>query len=786
MNNDGMIRPRHGVNLPDANAVPGLGQRQMNQNAFNQPGMGNGQQQMQQQMSAADVIRNTLSNAMGSLGAGQAASGGGGGFNWGTGSASFYEDDAIRGLKANNAQDPDSITYYIERIAKPMELFIQSIFHRAGPLFEEYKKAKEAFRFNEMQIRCALRSAFIDDVNKQHDFTRIVAFYGAPFFGKILISLLQSNPQQDQLTTRDYLTAAGVAVRNVLFFELVNWLMRSPSGKQYALRVPQDILAKFAHLENFKEAAFAAYDTFGQQSPYASLEFKRPESTRTDYAMLYGPSTDYVHQPFDSSSRNGDMSGDFAQDEIMEMVQRNAAARRGEYRPPNRQATTHMRGDVVKDWNTVRSDFNNLTPANREEFNLSRFFHAIGKPNHYFIPDSDWRTIQIAFKKHAEQRQEETLLPGCFRVVILDFNGDTGWFSTVVRSNKLDMQTVLTDPTKLLPLLENPEHDDTWKLKTVSSSAVVKPDSLHVEVETCRKLEKATPFIAIKEAIVTGSSKDLEATVITVNNRLTENFKKENATGFDATVWNTYTCATAADKTRLYNDLPFLFKDGGVVEQPSFYQACRSMAQFFHENIVDNALFRFVDAHLTDKVNNWLINSCGYSPIPGRGHLSVTSIISDYAELNEYLKHHDPQLSFFMHQTDKDHELLNELKMFSAVNTFQEPDEGAIAQLKTEVDLVVDRRLFIASLNKRAGPLYINANEPIVIKRSKFPEYFEIIEKGFEATMPEDVSFDAVTKIIRFNDTDNMWVFNYSALDANAATLRKVSNTKELCLLAFC
>lgn len=777
MNNDGMLRPRNpaAVQVPDAMAsAPGMANRGgMGMNL----GMG-GPGQPGTQMTGGDIIRNLLSQNLGNNPTG--------GFNWGNSNSSMYEDDVLRSLKVNNDQNPESMQYYVERVAGAMQLFIQQIFHRAGPLFEEYKRARENFRMTEMGAVCELRNAFIDEVNKQHDFTRIVALCGAPFFGKNLIAVLQSS-SQDQPSRQEYLNAVWVASRDVLFFEFINWLMKSPVGKQYALRIPQNITAKLANLENFKEAASAAFDVFGQTSPYSNLEFKRPESTRPDYAMLYGPASDYVHATgFDGPTQRTAPSDPHMHAETMQMIHRHAAMRRGEYRPAVNTVDNVMGGGTVVNWNNVRNDLNNLTVQNRDEFNLSRFFHHIGKPNHFFIPETDWRNIQHAYRKHAEMGQEETVMPGCFRIVIIDFTGDTGWFSTIVRKEGLTMANVLTDPMKLLPALEDPENFDTWKVKPVAVDKVAK-DKLHIDVPTCVKLEKDVPLIVVAEAIVSNSSKDLESTITTVNNRLTANFTKENATGISALAWDTYTCQTPEDKVRLFCDAPFLFKDSNITEGPTFFQACKALNAYFAQGIISSELCDFIDSRLTDTINNWLVNCGGYSPIKGKGFLSVDSVVRDYRDLSDHLKEVDEQLFYFLHQSDKPHTLIEELKIFTSVNRFRgkEGEElSAVDALKEEVELLVERPLYMNTINKRGGPIYTAENPVIVMNRAKFPEYFKMVETGFEATMGATHAFDVTDKILRFSDTDNMWLFSYSAIDPNMATLRHISRSKPLCLLA--
>jgi hypothetical protein len=772
-----MIKPTNpaAVQIPDNNPM----------NPMNRPGYNMNQQQMgvtNAQMSPGDVIRNIMSQNLNNTNTAT-----GGGFNWSATGGSLYEDDALRSLRTSQDNDPTSNAYLIDRVAGAMQMFLQQIYHRAGPFYEEYRKAREDFRMNEMQQVDEIRNAYIEDVCKQHEFTRIIAINAMPFFGKGLIELLR-NGNRDQLQQAEYLNTAFIACRNVLFFEMINWLMKSPNGRRYTNRLTKAIQARISNLENFKEAAAAVYDVFGQTSPYNNLEFKRPESTRTDYNMLYGPASDYVQRSFEPEIATSAAFQDEGMRDIYDMINRNAS-NRGQFQRPPQDRSLMIGGEVMKSWDEVRQDFNNLNPGNRGEFRLNRFFYNIGKPNHYFIPESDWKKIQHAYRRHEEQKAEETVLKDCFRIVIIDLDNDSGWFSTIVRKEGLDMQSVLTDPAKLLPLLENPDElDDSWVVKPYPLADVVVEKTMDIPIETVEKLEQAVPVIAVNEPVVSNSSSQLISTIDTINTRLTSKFTKINAVGFQAVNWDTYTCKSKEEKDLLYEDLRFLFKDNS--DRASFVNAVAAVARYEIQNKVDPGLIKFIGGHLTQVINNWLINCAGYNPNKnGQGHLSVNNILTDYRPLIDWLKERDPETMLHLVEVDKANYLNESVRMFDFINPYtlaegQEP--SAIDLVKGELELVVGRQMYVNVINKRTGPAYTEANTPVRIKRSKWPEYFKMIEDGFDETMGEDGDVMVTDKLLRFTESGGMWLFSYSTIDRNVATLRFVSHDKPLCLLSLC
>lgn len=783
-----MIRPSAAVRVPGPGEVsPNSsmgGRMMMGQNMGTTP-----QQQMmgmQQPQTPGEMIKAMLTSNLGSVSSAQ-----GGGFNWGQYSTTLYEDDALRSLKAGTDHDENSNAYFIERVAGAMAEFMKQIFHRVGPFFEEYKRARDAFPATGMGTACPTRLAFIEAVNKQPEFTRVMAVTGTPFFGKRLIEVLKAD-NRDQLKTSEYLDAVHIAVRNVLFFELINWLMKSPQGQQHARQLSPELLGKFAHLDRFKDVAQATFDTFGQSSPYATVEFKRPESTRPDWSTLYGQySSMFNHSQFDGPAGGIEtqtpVSGDPGMAAIMEMVKRNAAEYRGESRPQS-QPQQNTYGDPIVSWNNVRNDMNNLTPMNRNEFNLKRFFHAIGKPDHYFIPESDWKAIQHAFRKHAEQGPEETVQPGSYRIVKIDIDGDSGWFSWVVRSEKLDMPTVLSDPSKLLPLIEDPENlAETFKVTPVKHEEVAGKTSVTVTVANVKKL-KDIPLIQFGQPIVANNSNELSTTIDTANAQITKNITTENATAFNVTPWDVFTVSKPEDKTRLYNDMPFLFRDNEVGDGPTPYQAARALRTYFSQGIINADLANFIDSVLTTTINDWLVNAHGYTVAKGKGtHLSIGSYVADMEDLSNYLKEHNEEAHRALHVNDENTHLVARLRIFNFDNPFKpkaaEGEEvNVLDQLKLDMDLTVIRPMYVAVVNHRGGPLH-QSNEPVVMRRSQYPEYFQLVESGFEDTMGENTPYDTTDRLIRFSASGNTWLFTYSSYDPNIATLRHVANTKPLVLL---
>lgn len=712
----------------------------------------------------------------------------GGGIKWEQYGAGGMYDQGMQEILNSSGPDQDSMQYHASAVVQFNVIFMQHLISRTGKFYEVYRQTVESFRRNEQGHPCPVRDAFITMFQRHQEFTRPVATAAAPLFGWRLIHIRQESGR-DELTANNYLSAAEIAIRSILFMEMVNWLMKTPEGNLHARQLPTDLKAKMPHLDNYNDVISTACATFGINNPYAGLKFEVKAAVRTDLMNnRYEQGAEYLYGNSGMGMHGQADFGD-AQD-LFNMVQKNARDFRGETAPRPSYDPLETMGPAEHNWNKIRNDLNNLTPKNKDEFQLKRFFYNIGKPNHYVITETDWKKIQHAFVKHPEMKKEETVLEGCFRIVIIDLDADSGWFSRTVRCEGYDMPTVLTDPHKLLLRLSD-EGGDFLKVEpsAVEDVAGLKGDAaLTISIETCQALEEKDkiPVVTLKDQIVAANSKELESTLLNVNQRISQNFTKVNAVSFNTRVWDTFACASPEDKVRLFQDLPFLFKDSEMSTRPTFFAAMKATLTYFRQGIVDKELMAFIDSRLTTTINNYFINCAGYDSYPHEdNYLSVDSIVKDYNELDELLERTDPVMFRILNSNDKEHYLLEELKIFTFNNPFkQESGElSAIEQIKYAQELILDRPIHFTLINNKGGPINSDSNLPIQLKRSTFPEYFDLIEKGFEPTMG-DASFDVVDKVVCFTTSDNLWLWSYSALDKNTATLRHISRKAPLVLLS--
>lgn len=722
------------------------------------------------------------------------------GFNWKTHNGGVEHNEVLAGmLEGSGAVDSDTIEYYIGKVEEPMVKFLYYMSRRETAVFyKNYQQVKEQFVLDQTTgYPCPLKKEFIADVNKIATFHHTIAMQGTVVFGYLLIEEMRRSGKE-QWTEQDFNNAVQLACYHVLFLEMLNWLFNTKKGLSFNHRLPKTLETQLANLDAIKEQFSKMWETFDAPFPYAGLNFVSNISTPVEYARVYDPNNYADYLGFIPQQGRRDVQVE--DNSLMALIRKNAAAFHGynnsQQEQPRQPAASHnVSNEVGMTWGTIRNDLQNLNRNNAREYDLPRYFRPTGRPNHYYIPESDWLQIQKVFHRHPEMKQEEALMHGCFRIVVIDLQADNGWFSHVVRDENLDVPRVLSNPALLLPLLDKPKNDDDiYMVVAAPLTEVVKDDKLEVSVEAVKALGDGIPAIVIDEEIVAKESADIIKNVNLITGRVTNKFKGTSAAVFDnLTEWNTYECVSPEDKERLFLDAKFLFADSGqaVADRPSFYGAAVMLKALFRENVWDAGLSTFINGRLTEICNQWLANVCGYNVVPGKGgagKLQIDNLVADIDALHDELKANDEQAYRVLTDHSGNNYLNHHLRMFHKSNPHLVPREemGALDKIQDDVNLYVLRSFYLANVNGNKGPYYDEANVPQYIKRSTFPELFKLMEIVVEDQDKDDIGDEVYRdKLIRFAGSNNVWLFSYTLGDRNVATLRHVDTQKPLVLLGL-
>lgn len=756
------------------------------------PGFGGPQAQQQQQQGFSTpgaMLRQYLSGQ-----------GGGGGatssFNWKSHNGGLESSETL-GKMLNGAEVDDKSTkeYYIDKVAQFMFHFSDSIMRNKHQtyFYQHFIEVRDNF-FMDMQTQtaCPVKKEFVESVMKVHDFKRIVGFNGSIVFGYLLINELKKTGADDW-NEREVHSACQLAISHIMSFEFVNWLVSTKKGRMWHNRLPANIDRSLGNLEGLKDQFADMWEMFDLVFPYANLSFAKTTSAPMEYHRVFNPA--------EYGDTFGRVPGDYNpqprtdNDSVLALVERNAQLRKRFVEEPRQNvAAPHQElyNEVGTTVNTIRYDFPSINRSNMDSFDWRKEFRPIGKENHYWVCESSWIHIQKIFQRHPEQRQEEAVGSGVFRVIVIDLDGARTWQSFTVRNEKLTVQYVMSNPERLLPLLEkSPDEDQVYAVTVTPVEMVDKANKLEVPLEMVKELGEGIPVIAVNETLVSQSTQDLITNVDLTTRSLTKNIKGVAAIAFNLGEWDTYSLKPDEQhvKVRLFQDAPFLFNDAGEKGgRPSMYQAGRKLVHYFNENIIPEALARFINARLMNIVNEWLVNEMGYNVVDGKGgggKLQITNFVQDLEDLNKFLKEKDPLAYELFNDGSRDNYLTKGLRIFHYNNPYgMDPEEmPALDRLKSEITLYVVRDIFMVNVINDRGPLHSEENVPVYIRRSVWPDIFKMVEDAFDKTT-ENV-FEITDKVVRYGEAGNLWLFSYTSDDRNVATLRHISNSKPLVLMSM-
>lgn len=729
--------------------------------------------------------RDPLAQMRGLIEQSNQATGGTGGIGWEKYGNNRYEDQALRDLRNESTVEQDSDQFYLQKYSQATADFLQGMLLRRGVYYDEYRQVLENYRLHaKMRSPCHIRHEFVNTINKHSDMVVSIAKAAAPMYCQRLIALAKGK-NGEELTRNDYISSVHWSLRAVLTMEMVAWLCKSTEGQQFAFGLTVEIKEMISNLEGYKDAFGLACSTFGVSNPYANLVYEVVSPSTVENRHLVDQRAAFMYNSFGNNAQPVNDRG--AQTDLDLLIQRNASRSQGTSESsgfyggskPRHQQEEHNA------WGQERNDYQNMRPDNRKNYDYHKLFRPIDNRNRYLVSESDWKKIKSAFNRHADQpSQEETVLPGCFRVVTIDLTEDNGWFSTVVRGEGLDMSTVWTSPELLLPLLEGVDgtSDVTIKAVTVEEALGKGSKTLEIPLDYCETLD-AIPVISVKEQLVATSSMKLASSWSSTNKALTKRIKGVNATSFNTTIWETYTCEDKEEKELLLEEFPFLFKDVEDIGEATFYQRVRRLNKKLEDVDITEELRGYIDERLTDMVNDWFVSSLGYDKEESSSnHLSIGSVVEAIDDLLEDFKENDEEAYRAINRPGgSDNYLTEQMKFFSVDNKYDPPkkNESIIKQTQRQLEMTMDRDFHVTVINNKPGPIPASNAEPVTIKRSKFSDYFDLVEKGFDKTMPtKDIR--VVDKIVQFADSDNMWLFSYTSVDRNVATLRLIGRNRSL------
>ena len=846
----GLIRPTNvsapSVTIPSAD--PNSGNSRM---------LGPNGNAIQQSSDPLAYVRNMFSAGSGAAGSGSV--------DWSRYDNPSYNDPVLQAIQATGSNiDENSNQYYIARVSGALATFIQQIMMRNGLFYQWYTQTVDTFKIDPAGNPCPISERFVEVLKKRPEISVMIARNASIYFGHEVITRMR-NKNAENLNQTEYGQAAEVATRMVLFFELVGWLTKTETGRSLSYNLPKSLMDRINNVDKFKEFGISVFQMFGVPFPYDNLTFEVKVPVAQGYGLM--PQVSAYHEPdygvtpiadlpqaqhrrmndafgnelvIDESCRLQALSYKLSLPSIHAVLEFENKIRRRlnpldpqdvqwavQYRNQelssehqinirpmqNTEHENYLNSHVIKD---LRTDFQNMTLANREAFDWRAAFVYAGEENKYLIKDELWQKIKKVLKDAQPEEIEESFWGSyCYRVVRINLQSPDviGYHSYLVRDKlrRFTQMQTFTDPAQCLPVLEADDNGNVAVAHPVKVNDLIPADELAsfiIPAAEVKALEGTVPVIVNTDPISSNNHHSIKVTVKTINDRLTTPLAEINGTSMDVGAMEEFHCEDPSTKVKLLELLPFLFDDNYFdLTERSYFEVIEYIEKTFRFENLDSDVTKFIRYKLTRDFNNWLISGAGFNPVPGaQGHLSSNDILDEIEEVKALFKENDQSLYDYLDKRKFRSSLMRKMCMFVVdeveyeevaeieideetgkevtVTKSQPVKLPPVEQLKLDTTLYVVNRIHFTTINRTPSPQY-TPHCVINIKRSSFPEIFSLVEEGFKQTYQDDVDFVEIDKVVRFSLDDNYWVFTPSAYDPNVAQLRHLTVDSDLFMLDY-
>lgn len=623
------------------------------------------------------------------------------------------------------------------------------------------------------------------------------------WFGRGCMNVLKKQQENNggfMVPRAEMFRIAEASIIQIMNLEFVMWITGSRKGKNFLYNPTPAVKHLLETTPQRQKYASIVFPTFDLANPYEAMDLG------TGLTESIG-STDILPELAGTSVRQyiGDVPGlDGPNGDLIRLGMEHAQAY-GKHvplnRPPRRDVPEELNEyhDRNKDSMSNRTDLMNLTLGNRNQFNLRSYFTPTAVPGWYTIAENDWLLIQDVLRKHPLQRLEESMFAHCVRLVNYDFDNEinsAGWTSRSISFREVDPQMFLTDPAKLIPLLEAeaPEPHER-PVCVVDAKEFFDRQMAELNGEEFKFEEGRDPGYVFKvlleeKPFVDDSSVRFIEKLNVTSKMVSERTTEPTAVITDTNITGRLLVDTQQKRDNIIKYFPILFKENDqILKTQSYFGAVESIIRAFSKYQIDEeghaCIFEnVVNGRLSNDFNNWLINSCGYAlPSMKQGKLSTNNLLADIKELKTILMKTDPEVYELLNTAGSNISLMKQMQFLEKI---KELDEGADpVELESNLLSLGRRRKYITiSIANMNGPKYPVA-KPYVMKRSVQPELFALIDTVDKRLKEEGDSWRNVDIFLTFPLSASLFLVNGSVYDENTLIMRSVMQNRTFLAPAY-
>lgn len=717
----------------------------------------------------------------------------------------IYEDKTLAEFKAQAGENSEESTLYFRTHASQYVMqFVQECkVYRHGVFQSTFKDLVENYHMLN-QINSQVKREYTATLNGRIDLMDTVALRTSIWFGFIVSGILK-NSQSASPSRQQILQAVQNAAINILNIEIVLWLHGSHKGKQYLYNPTPEIADLLNNFNRRRQAAEAVWQFFEENSPYSTANFMdnksmegSAQSILPEVAMVNARQRITTPNGMGTQALDGSFIPDFSetttdeQRELM-MIPFNNLRARSKYSDINTPPPVRQTPDMYSDYDgygspsaRFRTDIVNITPGNRNLFDVRSFFQKTGLPNWWVVEEDDWIFIRGALKRSPKQRMEETLVKHCKRLVQYDFDDESaGWTSRSIRFKGIDATMILSDPEKLLPLLTDPGFDPDTAVKVMDAKQFFDEEGKKFgpNAEVFDELREAGfdyRIIKSEEKLENENTAKIMERLHVMGHAMTQETNQPTAIFNDFDVLGRTLFSDKQKRDAIEKRFPMFFHGNDFLEDHSYFSAIQEIKKSFQRGQIDGPEIEtqdrfdvFVERRLTTDINNWLINACGYAVKKEDGQqLNVDNIFEDVEELKKVLLVQDKEAYDALNQLGRSCILLEQMKLFDPI--VDTPEELSAIE-KTEYEMSLFRR------KKYSGVIICNQSGPkpprdktIILRRSVHPEFFLLLDQLRKDLPLKGRSLDSENIMFMYKNSNDLFMVTQTIYDENVVSIRTI------------
>lgn len=783
--NQGQRYPSRGI-TPTNRGAQGMQQNGMDPNMQGYgPPQGQQYQQNGQQFDPMAIMRRQFGGQGG--GASNAAS-----FNWSTADSqsrlSADQRAYLESASGNMYDDDDllkqEVMFYVGKIMLDFNKSCR-MSNTNGP-YRWFVNAVQAFiHFRGPNVPpCPIRSKFIEFVKQVTNLKNDIALKASVVGGYNIAIRMVNQQQLRQADTENFFT---VGVINILTMEMMNWFANTKDGGQAYAHLTPDIIGIIENLQKYKNDLSECFSYMDIEFPYENLDpvpkVKISEESRP-FQYADGYSGMFRSMEFGFPAQQNSEPGWRAMDE---MIQRNAANYQRQTQNPGYQPQQQQYdfGSPQIDFGLSdgkRRDYENITSDNLSAFDLDVFRNVPGT-EWYVVEDSIWCRLVNVLKRKRSFGHVAVNFPDTVTLVgFTDFANKEGWYTNTLRVEGLNKATVLSDPSLLLPILEQNEKGFV-DIKTTEASNYInlenKEDFVPLPIA---KLKESPVVVTNDQVIESEQSKDIEETV----NALFDELKPRTECFFGVS-----SAASNISKFRLmdedevrmvYRVLPFLVKENGH-QAKNFFSLVETAEDALKNYIGNEELTERIADHITEQLNRWFIECRGFGATSSDNfNYNIKNLFDDLEGMREFFKKNDPATLDALLDGNKCRRLLDRCRLVASEETRKRilgKDDNALSAISNSRTLVLSRDMVFVKADNITAPIATYPEETVSVKRSVLPEIFALLSKAYGQSASQ-LSAGADLLISFTQDPSAVWLFMTTDFDENTATLRRMPRKQQL------